>query len=1386
MDMLQDLRSKFPQYNDMSDDELAGAFHQKFYADMPREQFNAKIGLPMTDWSQHKDWDQSKAFIEGLPEDQREAARKDWASNIVKSERAKGGVGQFVDDTVRRLARGVPIVGGLADEGNALIASGLGYDYDMQLAYERAKDAVGDQEAPVTSFATQLAGGIATAPLAPFARGATTLGDIGLGAAQGAGYAGAHGFMTGEGGAEKRLENAAESGIAGAVLGAAVPVVANGVQAVRRAVANQGQAGAYGSIAQDIEGGTDVLADQVAAGASRGNVATNRRTLDILGEEMERAGGDVQRAQQATINRISQEFGIAPNTAAGHIRRLTQVHEDSPLMLGEYPAVAASDAAQRLRRPGNVDLDELGRLESTGTQGKIDYLANNGNAQSAHNVRNALSVRQETLAPAMRETLDEFAPRVATGARTARPATIEDTADLVQTARQLARQEYDAAYNGPVATPQRLQQLPRFFEYLANRAATSSPDVAATIRRAVDQFTSNATQTVQRTVRDPMAPLTGVERNVNVQVPHRRVVQSLRELQQGRTTLRGQMDALDRSGRADLAREIRPLYNLLTRTMEEMSPAWAVANRRWADMNLAQVAQDLGDAFSTKAGPQFREQLAQFQHLAPEAQDIVRIHVLQKLSDKLDNLGDAHSISKLFSNDASRNLIRQLFGDQAAVAFTRAVRDQKVAEQSQSMLRNSATHRRGVAQKQADAETGLVAAVENANARGVKNWLLERMTQVLTERRNRPMADILTTPMADTATVARHLHNMRRQQERLQQFANQPDTSRAVVAPSALVGGRKERADGGRVIMEDLPRLPPLPGSSPSLMGDALATSDWGEPSTDYPDTVSGRVARTTDKFKDDVQFLREHPGDVGSAALAGLIDFGGATSKISNYLGQGDTAKAIERNKEKAPGVAGVAGMTPLALPGILAEGAEGAYQTANPEPPVNVISRDEFFQARRKPRETLEQAAARAEKEFRESPTYIDLNKRNMVKVANRELSNAVERAKQTWKESQSGIGGEEKAIEADYQAYLQDMNKKLEAEHAKGFSERNPWFKTVVGLGSLASGGLAALGLRSIAKKGDKLLDAAAAAKATGDAEKMSRAKMALEHWDKWRLPKQTLAVGLPATVPMDVRGLADVVDAYGLPQTYFDAEGNIQPVLANERAREHLKPENFVADSLPAIASGLIGAGVGAKFARKAPTEAVSSQIKPLPQSALDDVAGLETANAAASAKIAQARQALAAEKQSLDSKSRVHEQQLARSEATARRSSPANRPAELSPQSGQGSKGPSQPADVSGGTTKALPSPKATDATKNKFWDDVQAALKEGRDITTLKAEDYPGLTDRMLKERFTRVKSLQGRKTPKALANLIEQIRKNDSWKLGVAGATTGAAGVASMDGKTE
>ncbi|MCO5213687.1 MAG: hypothetical protein M9936_28645 [Caldilinea sp.] len=42
---IKEIREKFPQYSDLSDAQLADALYQKFYSDMPRDQFLSKIGM---------------------------------------------------------------------------------------------------------------------------------------------------------------------------------------------------------------------------------------------------------------------------------------------------------------------------------------------------------------------------------------------------------------------------------------------------------------------------------------------------------------------------------------------------------------------------------------------------------------------------------------------------------------------------------------------------------------------------------------------------------------------------------------------------------------------------------------------------------------------------------------------------------------------------------------------------------------------------------------------------------------------------------------------------------------------------------------------------------------------------------------------------------------------------------------------------------------------------------------------------------------------------------------------------------------------------------------------------------------------------------------------
>lgn len=42
---IKDIRQKYPQYNDLSDQQLGDLLHKKYYSDMPKEEFNKKIGL---------------------------------------------------------------------------------------------------------------------------------------------------------------------------------------------------------------------------------------------------------------------------------------------------------------------------------------------------------------------------------------------------------------------------------------------------------------------------------------------------------------------------------------------------------------------------------------------------------------------------------------------------------------------------------------------------------------------------------------------------------------------------------------------------------------------------------------------------------------------------------------------------------------------------------------------------------------------------------------------------------------------------------------------------------------------------------------------------------------------------------------------------------------------------------------------------------------------------------------------------------------------------------------------------------------------------------------------------------------------------------------------
>jgi len=199
-----------------------------------------------------------RADIAKLPEAQRDAAFKQWAASKVGQEKNAGGLyGAYrqaanVFDTFGRGTFVGPFLDEIDAYGNDAInkVSGgrLGVPYDEALALTRARNKNVDDNYPWSSTAGKLVGGVAGGvyraaakeakekamglaiggPFAAFTPGGSMPTQIVQGAAAGGMYGTAAGFGEGEGGLDKRLDNAMDVGRVGMGIGAVLPPVVAG------------------------------------------------------------------------------------------------------------------------------------------------------------------------------------------------------------------------------------------------------------------------------------------------------------------------------------------------------------------------------------------------------------------------------------------------------------------------------------------------------------------------------------------------------------------------------------------------------------------------------------------------------------------------------------------------------------------------------------------------------------------------------------------------------------------------------------------------------------------------------------------------------------------------------------------------------------------------------------------------------------------------------------------------------------------------------------------------------------------------------------------------------------------------------------------------------
>ena len=286
----------------------------------------------------------------------------------VAKERAQGGIGMAIDDTVRTVARGTP-VGSWLDEANSGLDSILnkitggrvGMPYDERMAYEKARNEAVDKSAtpllntPLgtvdTADAQKVIGGVASFPIAPMnvLKGQALGTRMFNGLLAGAGYGGLYGAGEGEG--SDRLKNAGIGMAIGGALGPVVPLVAKAAS------------GTYGTIArmanrpQGATAGMERAAVRnVAQSLDADNIpATYQQRVAELGPEGMLADmGDNLRMDAGRIARNPGE-GRSVVLDALNARKATapaRIRADADVALG--PPVNVPEISEQLRKSANA------------------------------------------------------------------------------------------------------------------------------------------------------------------------------------------------------------------------------------------------------------------------------------------------------------------------------------------------------------------------------------------------------------------------------------------------------------------------------------------------------------------------------------------------------------------------------------------------------------------------------------------------------------------------------------------------------------------------------------------------------------------------------------------------------------------------------------------------------------------------------------------------------------------------------------------------------------------------------------------------------------------------------------------------------------------------
>ena len=120
---ISQVREKFPQYNDLSDEQLAQGLHKKYYSDMPFDAFSQKIGLKSASAKQEPSYDPMGGFT-GFTQ----AALPGPSKEVREFERREGPLGyakEFGKGTAGLIVGSIPELLNIPSTMTSLASSGL-------------------------------------------------------------------------------------------------------------------------------------------------------------------------------------------------------------------------------------------------------------------------------------------------------------------------------------------------------------------------------------------------------------------------------------------------------------------------------------------------------------------------------------------------------------------------------------------------------------------------------------------------------------------------------------------------------------------------------------------------------------------------------------------------------------------------------------------------------------------------------------------------------------------------------------------------------------------------------------------------------------------------------------------------------------------------------------------------------------------------------------------------------------------------------------------------------------------------------------------------------------------------------------------------------------